>query len=567
MLSLFLLHIIITGVCLCAGFLFYESVPKNKYENNGYRPLIIYLISGLICLTIFFQVLVLFFPINIVSQVVSVLLLIMLALFRKKAFSNFITHVVSEIKKQSPLFFITTCAIWLLLLFLNAGKTMMDDTESYHIQMVKWIKEYGTVPGIVHLHQRFGFNSSWFTSIAIFTPQSGTLNYYTALNGVLSLWLSVYLLAMIAKRQTSLQLLSLAATVVLAVCIISWPLLRGNASTSNYDFITMLVIFILFAETLKSSFPVKKLPFLPEWIIWPVYLFTIRITNFPLLLLSVFAFIFLWREKERTKLFFYCFASLFLVIPFLARNTILSGYPFYPSMYFDWTSVDWKANKEKTIELLRYVKYYNRVSTGFLPLETTAAMNFSQWTKAWITYMFAYDKIIFIPGISGLALEFFLLGRRNPRFSFATRIFILIMSLQLVVWFVVAPDPRFIYGCLLCGILLLSLRLFSLLKSWKKLTRYSSTISLLTIAVTISAFTTLKVTRGSEHINPVIPGRLPQPPVQTIVVDKIMIHIPEKIMNNWNPRCYATELPCAYSIDPRVRARGATIKAGFRLDK
>ncbi|MGZ8550520.1 MAG: LIC_10190 family membrane protein [Chitinophagaceae bacterium] len=567
MLSLFLLHIIITGTCLCAGFLFYESVPQKKYENNEYKPLAIYLISGLICLTIFFQLLVLFFPINIVSQLVSVLLLAMLALSRKKAFSKFILHVVTEIKKQSMLLFIATCSIWILLLVLNAGKTMMDDTESYHIQMVKWVKEYGTVPGIVHLHQRFGFNSSWFTSIAIFNPQSGTLNYYTALNGVLSLWLSVYLLAMIATRQTSRQLLSMAATVVLAVCIISWPLLRGNASTSNYDFITMLVIFILFTETLKSTFPVNKLPFLPEWIIWPAYLFTIRITNFPLLLLSVIAFIFLWREKERTKLFFYCSASVLLVIPFLARNTILSGYPFYPSMYFDWTTVDWKANKEKTVELLRYIKYYNRVSTGFLPLETTAAMNFSQWTRAWITYMFTYDKIIFIPGISGLILEFFLSGRRNSRYSLATRIFILIMSLQLAVWFVVAPDPRFIYGCLLCGVLLLSLRLFSLLKIRKELTRYSSTISLLAIAVTISAFTISKVTRGSEHINLVIPGRLPQPPVQTIAVDKIRVHIPEKIMNNWNPRCYATQLPCAYNIDPRVRARGTTIKAGFRLDK
>jgi hypothetical protein len=567
MLSLFLLHIIITGVCLCTGFLFYEIVAKNKYENSGYKPLAIYLISGLIFLTIFFQVLVLFSPINIVSQLISVMLLSMLALSRKGAFSNFIEHVATEIKKQSVLFFITACSIWLLLLFLNAGKTMMDDTESYHIQMVKWIKEYGTVPGLVHLHQRFGFNSSWFTSIAIFIPQSGTLNFYTALNGVLSLWLSVYLIGLIANKQAAHRLLPLAATVALAVCIISWPLLRGNASTSNYDFITMLVIFILFTETLKTSFPLKKLPFLPEWFIWPAYLFTIRITNFPLLLLSVVAFICLWREKERTKLFICCFVSLLLVIPFLARNTILSGYSFYPSMYFDWTSVDWKANKEKTVELLRYIKYYNRVSTGFLPLETTAAMNFSQWTKAWITYMFTYDKLIFIPGISGLVLEFFLLARRNPRFSFAARIFVLTMSLQLIVWFVVAPDPRFIYGCLLCGVLLLSLRLFSLLKTRGILIRHSSTISLLIIAIAISAFTILKVSRGSEPINLLIPGRLPQPPVQTIVIDSISIHIPEKIMNNWNPRCYATELPCAYSIDPAVRTRGATIKEGFRLEK
>ncbi len=565
MLSLFLFHIIITIICLCAGFLFYESLPKNKFENNGFRPLIVYLISGLIGLTIFFQVLVLFLPINIISQCISILLLFMASIFRKKAFLKFIQHVVSEIRRHSLLFFVALCSIWLLLLLLNAGKTMMDDTESYHIQMVKWIKEYGTVPGLVHLHERFGFNSAWFTNIAMFTPQSGNLNYYTALNGVLSLWLSVYLLSMIVNKQNSGYFLSLAGMTVLAVCIISWPLLRGNASTSNYDYIALLIIFILFTETLKCPVSIKNPPFLPEWIIWPAYLFTIRITNSPLLLLSVFAVILHWKYKEGTKLFFYCGVCVLLVIPFLARNIILTGYPFFPSMYFDWISVDWKASKETTLELLRYIKYYNRVSTGFLPLETTEAMNFSQWTKAWITYMFTYDKIVFIPGMSGLLLEIFFILRGKSLYSLSTRLFILVICLQIVVWFLVAPDPRFIYGCLLCGLLLLSLRLLAFIKIREKIAW--SSIILLAIAVAVSGFTLLKVIKGNDRVKLVLPARLPKPPVQSIIIDNIPVHIPEKILNNWNPRCYATELPCAYAIDPRLRARGTGIKAGFKLEK
>ncbi len=70
----------------------------------------------------------------------------------------------------------------------------MDDTSSYHIQMVKWIQEFGSVPGIANLHLRFGFNSSWFTSIALFSYPVSGLNIYSSLNGLLSIWTGYFLL-------------------------------------------------------------------------------------------------------------------------------------------------------------------------------------------------------------------------------------------------------------------------------------------------------------------------------------------------------------------------------------
>ena len=65
---------------------------------------------------------------------------------------------------------------------------MMDDTESYHIQSIKWIQEYGSVPGIVNLHVRFGFNSSWFSSVALFSFSSKTTGGFTVMNSVISVW-------------------------------------------------------------------------------------------------------------------------------------------------------------------------------------------------------------------------------------------------------------------------------------------------------------------------------------------------------------------------------------------
>ena len=42
------------------------------------------------------------------------------------------------------------------------------DTGLYHYQLVRWLSEYGTVPGLALLHFRFGFTSSWFALAAPF---------------------------------------------------------------------------------------------------------------------------------------------------------------------------------------------------------------------------------------------------------------------------------------------------------------------------------------------------------------------------------------------------------------
>ena len=67
--------------------------------------------------------------------------------------------------------------------------------------------------------------------------------------------------------------------------------------------------------------------------------------------------------------------------------------------------------------------------------------------------------------------------------------------------------------------------------------------------------------------NWISPVQLPQPPVKEFVIDGITFRIPELINNNWNARCYGTDLPCLYKIDPRLKARGKNIHSGFHLEK
>ena len=176
---------------------------------------------------------------------------------------------------------------------------MMDDTESYHIQSIKWIQEYGSVPGLVNLHERFGFNSSWFSSVALFSFSSKTTGGFTVLNSVLSMWLCYWFISKYNQfqKENNLQA-AFAILTIFIVSIVIWPLIRGNAATTNYDFITTCIVLILFTEIFFS----EKISPSIEWIIWPVYLFTVRIINFPLLALKFICFYIIYKAKKTLRL-------------------------------------------------------------------------------------------------------------------------------------------------------------------------------------------------------------------------------------------------------------------------
>lgn len=560
MLTLFATHIITSACCLWSGYLFYKLFNKNPES----RPLIFYLVSGLMMLTLATQIFVLFFPIGLLVQLAFGSVLLLTALLKWEDCKLLFKKLMTEFSAVSTLTAILFLVTWLIILLINAGPAMMDDTESYHIQSIKWIQEYGTVPGLVNLHERLGFNSSWFSSVALFGFSKNTSGGYSALNGVLSLWLAYWFISKYNQLfKINKYSASFALLIVFAGCLAIWPLLRGNAATANYDFIATAIVLILFAET----FLTEEKQFSPgaEWLLWPVYLFTVRIINFPLLLLSIAAVIFYFRKKNPRAFVSLIILCLLLIVPFLARNILLTGYPFYPAAYFHWFPAGWQADPQVTERLLEYIKYYNRVSTAYFDIEQTKTLG-AAWIPAWFQHLFLFDKILVAGGVAGLLGSVVLLFSRKKYFNKNSVIFLAAITLWLICWFIISPDPRFVYGCLLAGIFIIAYRLTNSIKNHKIEKLFTNAFVVILLA-TLVYYLVSKPINQIDYRNWITPALLPQPPVQEVMIDGIIFRIPEPVNNNWNARCYGTALPCIYKIDPRLQPRGKTIRSGFRLKK
>ena len=554
MLSALIAHIIITLSCLVGGIVFYSLFPQKGQS----RPVVFYLISGLIVFTACAQVIVIFYPINLRTQLcVSIILLIFVAI-KWQTHKNLLKKIGNDFLSWPVLLRLLFFIVWLIILLINAGPIIMDDTESYHIQSIKWIREYGSVPGLVNLHERFGFNSSWFSSVALFQWPGGTENF-TSLNGVLSMWFCYWLISRYhEERQQNHHHGAFSILVVFICCLIAWPLFRGNTASTNYDFITTFIVFILFAEIYLT----KSLSPSLEWITWPAYLFTIRIINFPLLLLAVVALIVFIKQKNYKPVVVPVVFCVLLIVPFIIRNVIITGYPFYPSTSFDFTSVDWKPDPQMTERLLEYIKYYNRVSTTHLEIEQTRALG-SNWIPSWFTYLFLFDKLLVVSGLIGIVLSIAKLFTQKNK---TVILLITISVIWLICWFIISPDPRFVYGILLFGIFLLAYNFISVIKQ-VRLVHAAGNALVIAIIIASSYYFIAKLWKQPGYRNWLSLSRLPRPPVREIMIDGITFRIPEPINNNWNARCYGTELPCLYKIDPRLTPRGKNTADGFRLEK
>lgn len=559
MLLLLLLYFYISVVCLFAGLLFYALfLPRAAILQKS--PIQV-LISGLLLVTLVAQWMALWLPLNLTTGLpLTALLFAGIFLLRKKTF-GYLQQLLAQWQQLNGWAWVVLVCSSLCILVINAGPTRMDDTDSYHIQLIGWLQQYGTVPGIANLHERYGFNSSWFSSISIFMPGTFSPDYYKALNGLLCCWTIGFFLHRFLRFRKNRQLSQTTGLLfVLALLIYCWPLLRATPATTNYDFITTLAILVLFIEALGSSKQVQPAQLL-DWICWPALLFTVRIINYPFLLLAAIAVFFLVKQKAYRLLTGGLLAALVLVLPFIARNIMLSGYPFFPSLAFDWWQVDWKADPVIARELLDYIKYFNRVNVQHLPLETTKAIGFPDWIPAWASYLYPYDKVLVIA--SGLGALACMLFRKSiwKQMPVQARFVTGVCLIHLVSWFMIAPDPRFAAGSLLVFVFAGGMVLAKRLRSFPP-----PRPILIGIALFFAGYSLLKFTdTGRQAV--VRPLPLPKPKITEIALGNVILRIPNKVGNNWNPRCYGTAIPCLYRVDPRLELRGNKLSSGFRLRK
>lgn len=274
-----------------------------------------------------------FYKIGILFHLFLVAILLLVLLTSRNAFVDHLRELHTEVVKMNWFCKISFGVLFLLILAQCASSPYVIDNETYYIQTIKWLNEYGYVPGLGNLHFYFAQTSGWHILQSVFNlnflyPNFNDLSGYCLILGNLFAFQKLSLVFVSNKKKP----LNLA----IGLLPLGNILLFQFISAPSPDLPVLIISFLIFYFLLKNFPQYSKSDFIS---ISMLCFFVLFIKSISVFLVAVPIFM-LWSNYKKlisgiVPIFFV--GGLTLII-FLIKNQLLTGYPLYPLDLFHFNS-------------------------------------------------------------------------------------------------------------------------------------------------------------------------------------------------------------------------------------
>lgn len=466
--------------------------------------------------------------------------------------------------------------VWLLLAGVSAlqasGPLTEGDSGDYHLGSVAWAKAYPVVRGLGNLFPRLAFNQSFFLYAALLDIGPFLQNSYQLANGLLEfvlvgqcLWALWHLL----RDREQVYLTDLFFTLMLGPVLlqITDERFRSLAPDPAMFFLGVAlfgaVMHFLFER--KNSGETAEVEVLRILLMGTVGIacklsFIGFAAAASLVVLGVY-----WKEKLANAmnraifLVAECAPVVALVIvPWVVRGALLSGYPAFPST-FGALAVEWRVPATLAREEFDWIQL--RARNPNLPANQVVPNR--HWLGAWIKSL--PNSVVKPFEIAACIALFMALGLAWSRIrgtSGKALLLLIIPIVSLVVWFFLAPSPRFagasFWILLVAMILVAGVYLFDLTSPAHKL----ATIGLcLVFFIWVSPFTSYQPPSRAKDL--LVPTKsVSVPSYQTVELDSgLKVNVASAADGCWD-----IPLPCTSEFRPTLELlQPGRISGGFKL--
>jgi hypothetical protein len=282
-------------------------------------------ILGLFSITVLATIWAFFGPIAIGFHSVLLLASILFWFQNKAAFSLILYNAWTQIKQFSLTVRIFFIASSLLILTQSATLPYIIDNESYYIQTIKWLNEYGFVKGLANLHLFLGQNSGWHITQSVYSF-SFFYDRFNDLNGFCLLLGNLFAFQKLHSYLTQYNRMDL----VFGLLPLTYIFLFQFVSSPSPDLPVYVFGFIMFSAYLQGDN--KKDRFIIIGIL-AAFAFFIKVTAAILLILPLVLLTANFRLLKNQIGKISIIGSLVLVL-FMLKNAMLTGYPLFPLLCF-----------------------------------------------------------------------------------------------------------------------------------------------------------------------------------------------------------------------------------------
>jgi hypothetical protein len=443
------------------------------------------------------------------------------------------------------------------------------DPGLYHIGFIRWLAEYGAVPGVALLHSRFGFSSSWFALAAPFNSEDIGYAAIAVTNGFIfsltTFHFFVSAFSIFTKRVVLSDWLVISWSIFMFPVFILWRFGREMMASPSNDFPVIVLSGVIFWMTViiisndkwkeENSFLNSK-----SLLVYLAGLTTaIKLSAIPILAVVLLFFTFERKISLKRKLQRFFFASTIIVLTLLPTSlygVIATGCPLFPSSIM-CIPLPWTIQQSGQVAGWYKIRGTS-FSKQFLPLRILD----------WLHDHPANPFLMLMILLSILGAWRLLSSRLRPNALFIWPILIGMMGILFIM--IKSPFPRFMlaYSFLVPSLWIASLLhdsvpSFSLNHPFLKLKGFSAKLfkkRYLLGLVCITSICILFLHRGVS----LFPPALPKPQLISQTVNDIQYLSPVN-----DALCWGANLPCTTSTlmeqDIQLRLPPVGLRGGFMI--
>lgn len=328
------------------AFLWGFAVMAVIERHSGYRirSLGSVCIAGLCMLTLYAGCFSLLSGVgNIGAQAGLIMADILVILILRKKMLEFFRSIYT--RKEIILVIVLAMLVFSLIYPAARVTPRHYDTYLYHAQAIHWIEDYGVVPGLGNLHNRFAYNSSFLCFQALFSMKA-LLGHSTHTANAVVAWIliihAIYTFSFWKNRYRFMP------SDFLRAATLSYYLTGETLevlSSPSTDLMVLGLILYIFTEWV-SLYERHEKEITPYALLCMLGVFSVslKLSALFVAILSIKPMVMFFRKKQYLQILFYVVLGLILISPYLIRNIIISGYLIYPYPELDLFSVDWKMN-------------------------------------------------------------------------------------------------------------------------------------------------------------------------------------------------------------------------------
>ena len=393
MFSVILIWLYMLFTCYVIGFACIRLLRgKEAYQCRKETS---YLYAGIGAVTVYAQFFSIFWKVGLWANLILLLICILCVVALKRQFLEELQTCRLTI---SPIKAVLILALFLIFAYGTSTGIIHYDTGLYHAQSIRWIEEYGVVPGLGNLHSRLAYNSAAFCLSALYSMAFlGGQSYHCAAGFLALLLALVCMEAFTRERIKSPRISDFARLAAVYYLLIIFDEMVSPAS----DYFMVLLVFFIIIRWLDLMEWKERL-YLPYAFlgVLGVVVLTVKLSGALILFLVLKPAFMMIREKRGKDIFRFLSLGVLTVLPFLVRNVILSGWLIYPFTALDFFSFAFKIPKGMAEYDAREIQVYGR---GFSDVERYGEP-IMDWLPEWIRNLDATNKAFLAMALGGVIL-------------------------------------------------------------------------------------------------------------------------------------------------------------------